>query len=143
MTEKYAGSTHKNCVSSAGSLLPCCEKAFRKNFKRNHLSFSLCSLNYGLCPMNSFDLECSYDNQRRQKNRYSRILFRMDEFFQFTLNPYGGDLEAYLPSLSARIDTFQTLSRYLGKERVLWRYDPIIVNGKYTIGWHIEEFRRF
>ena len=64
-------------------------------------------------------------------------------YFQFTLDPHGGDLEAYLPSLSARIDTFQTLSRYLGKERVLWRYDPIIVNGKYTIGWHIEEFRRF
>ncbi len=63
-------------------------------------------------------------------------------YFQFTLNPYGEDLEANLPSLPARIDTFQTLSRYLGKERVLWRYDPIIVNEKYTTNWHIETFRR-
>lgn len=61
-------------------------------------------------------------------------------YFQFTLNAYEKDLETNLPTLTARIDTFQALSNHLGKERVLWRYDPIIVNEKYSVDWHIEKF---
>ena len=51
-------------------------------------------------------------------------------YFQFTLNAYDKDFEENLPTLSTRIDTFQTLSNYIGKERVIWRYDPIIINEK-------------
>ena len=62
-------------------------------------------------------------------------------YFQFTLNAYDNDLEANLPTLTERINTFRTLSNYLGKERVLWRYDPIIINQKYSMDWHIEKFK--
>lgn len=62
-------------------------------------------------------------------------------YFQFTLNAYDADVEKNLPALDARIDTFQTLSNRLGKERVLWRYDPIVNNEKYTVDWHIEKFK--
>lgn len=62
-------------------------------------------------------------------------------YFQFTLNAYEEDLEANLPSLQTRINTFQTLSNCIGKERVVWRYDPIIINEKYSIDWHIENFK--
>ncbi len=62
-------------------------------------------------------------------------------YFQFTLNAYEEDIEANLPLLSARIDTFQTLSELIGKNRVIWRYDPIIVNDKYSIDWHIKKFK--
>ncbi len=62
-------------------------------------------------------------------------------YFQFTLNAYEEDIETNLPPLSARIDTFQVLSNLIGKNRVIWRYDPIIVNDKYSINWHIEKFR--
>lgn len=62
-------------------------------------------------------------------------------YFQFTLNAYDKDFEENLPTLSTRIDTFQTLSNYIGKERVIWRYDPIIINEKYSIDWHIERFK--
>ena len=40
-------------------------------------------------------------------------------YFQFTLNAYEEDLEANLPSLQTRINTFQTLSNCIGKERVV------------------------
>lgn len=62
-------------------------------------------------------------------------------YFQFTLNGYEKDFETNLPDLTARIDTFQTLSNCVGKKRVVWRYDPIIVNDKYSIDWHIKTFR--
>ena len=62
-------------------------------------------------------------------------------YFQFTLNAYEEDLEANLPPLSARIETLQILSDLIGKNRVIWRYDPIIVNDKYSIDWHIKKFK--
>ena len=61
-------------------------------------------------------------------------------YFQFTLNAYDEDIETNLPALSTRIATFQGLSNLIGKDRVIWRYDPIIVNDKYSINWHIEKF---
>ncbi len=62
-------------------------------------------------------------------------------YFQFTLNAYEEDFEPNLPPLSTRIDTFQALSNLIGKNRVIWRYDPIIVNDNYTIDWHVKKFR--
>lgn len=62
-------------------------------------------------------------------------------YFQFTLNAYDKDFETNLPPLSARIDTFQTLSDLIGKNRVVWRYDPIIINDKYSMDWHIKKFK--
>ncbi len=61
-------------------------------------------------------------------------------YFQFTLNAYKDDLETNLPSLDDRIQTFQILSELIGKQRVIWRYDPIILNNQYSINWHIEKF---
>lgn len=61
-------------------------------------------------------------------------------YFQFTLNAYDEDIETNLPALSTRIVTYQALSNLIGKNRVIWRYDPIIVNEKYSINWHIKKF---
>ena len=61
-------------------------------------------------------------------------------YFQFTLNAYGRDMEANLPPLEDRIDTFRRLSQRLGRHRVIWRYDPVIVNGRYSLDWHRERF---
>lgn len=52
-------------------------------------------------------------------------------YFQFTLNPYGPPLEAGLPPLADRLDTFRRLSETVGPERVVWRYDPVI----FGAGW--------
>ena len=48
--------------------------------------------------------------------------------FQFTLNDYEKEgFEPHLPSLSERIETFQALSNRIGKEKLIWRFDPMIV----------------
>ena len=63
-------------------------------------------------------------------------------YFQFTLNAYGQDLERNLPSIEARIDTFLKLSETVGPDRVIWRYDPIIISEKYPVDFHEEAFLR-
>ena len=65
-------------------------------------------------------------------------------YFQFTLTPYGTDVEKNLPSKTEVIlPTFQTLSSIIGKERVVWRYDPILLSDKYTLQFHKNSFREF
>lgn len=61
-------------------------------------------------------------------------------YFQFSLNAYGRDMERNLPSLEDRVNTFRTLSGLVGKQRNIWRYDPIILNHTYTIDWHMKHF---
>lgn len=61
-------------------------------------------------------------------------------YFQFTLNAYDKDMEQNLPPLRERLETFQHLSQTLGKQRVIWRYDPILLNDKYTVEWHLEKY---
>ncbi|MBQ4089353.1 MAG: DUF1848 domain-containing protein [Clostridia bacterium] len=64
-------------------------------------------------------------------------------YFQFTLNPYGTDIEPNVPSKNdAIIPAFLKLSEKLGPDRIIWRYDPIILSAKYTIEYHIEYFEK-
>lgn len=49
-------------------------------------------------------------------------------YFQFTLNDYPSTLEPFLPSISERVQTFKTLSDLIGRDRVLWRFDPIVIS---------------
>jgi hypothetical protein len=52
----------------------------------------------------------------------------LNYFFQFTLNDYEEEsFEPGVPPLRERIDTFRELSGRIGKERVIWRFDPLIV----------------
>ena len=61
-------------------------------------------------------------------------------YFQYTLNAYLSDIEPDLPKLKDKIETFKKLSLDIGKDRVIWRYDPIILTEKYDIDWHIRAF---
>lgn len=63
-------------------------------------------------------------------------------YFQFTLNTYGREVERNLPSLENRIETFRELASCLGKERIIWRYDPIGISPAYTVDWHLKQFER-
>ena len=52
----------------------------------------------------------------------------LDYYFQFTLNDYEAEgLEPHLPSLEERIKTFADLSGCVGRSRVIWRYDPLLL----------------
>lgn len=73
-------------------------------------------------------------------NRLSEIE-KYNYYFQFTVNPYGVDVETNVPSKNnVIIPTFQRLSSEIGKDKVIWRYDPILFNEKYTIQYHIKYF---
>ncbi|HMB44610.1 MAG TPA: DUF1848 domain-containing protein [Candidatus Methanoperedens sp.] len=61
---------------------------------------------------------------------------RINYYFQFTLNDYEKEgFEPSVPKLEERIATFKKLSDLIGKEKVIWRFDPLILTD--TIG--IEE----
>lgn len=63
-------------------------------------------------------------------------------YFQYTLNAYEWDLERNLPPIAERIDTFRRLSEIVGPDRVIWRYDPILLSEKYPADFHEEQFLR-
>ncbi len=62
-------------------------------------------------------------------------------YFQYTLNAYGKDVEPNLPVLAEKIHTLRELSQHIGKERIIWRYDPILLSEKYSVEWHILHFQ--
>lgn len=53
-------------------------------------------------------------------------------YFSFTVTPYGADMEKNLPPKQRVVDTFRELSDRLGPNRVDWRFDPIVVNDRYS-----------
>ena len=54
-------------------------------------------------------------------------------YFQVTLNDYTKEgFEPNVPSVEKRIETFKNLSDTIGKEKVIWRFDPLIITS--TIG---------
>lgn len=49
-------------------------------------------------------------------------------YFQVTLNDYVKEgFEPNVPSIEERVETFKTLSNLIGKEKVIWRFDPLII----------------
>jgi hypothetical protein len=63
-------------------------------------------------------------------------------YFQFSLTPYGKDIESNLPDKHELINTFKELSSRIGSDRVNWRYDPILLNGKYSMEYQIRAFEK-
>ena len=77
------------------------------------------------------------------------MLDRLDElkdykyYFQFTLNSYAKDIEPNVPSKCKEvINTFRKLSDKIGAEKVVWRYDPIIINENYSRQYHVDNFEK-
>lgn len=63
-------------------------------------------------------------------------------YFQFTLTGYGKDMEPALPHKKDKmIPTFQRLSEMIGKEKSVWRYDPIIFTEAYSEEYHLKAFQ--
>lgn len=56
-------------------------------------------------------------------------------YFHVTLNDYMKDgFEPNVPPVEKRIEIFRKLSQLIGKEKVIWRFDPLIITP--TIGPH-------
>lgn len=61
-------------------------------------------------------------------------------YFQFTVTPYDSDIEPGIKDKKEVVQTFVRLSKLLGKEKVIWRYDPILLSSKYTKEYHYRAF---
>ena len=87
-------------------------------------------------------IDCIVFWTKNPKNLIPRLdqLKRYRYYFLFTITPYGPDLEKYLPPKTQIIDTFIELSRKIGKEKVNWRYDPIIITGSMDYEYHCRQF---
>lgn len=49
-------------------------------------------------------------------------------YFNYTLTDYDQEgLEPHLPPLQERVHTFRELSERIGKEKVVWRFDPLVL----------------
>lgn len=73
-------------------------------------------------------------------NRLDEIIFPYQ--FQITLTPYHQDIEEHVVSKKEIINAVKNLSLRLGKERVIVRYDPILLTPKYTVEYHKRAFEK-
>lgn len=62
-------------------------------------------------------------------------------YFLFTLTPYDAALEPGAGDKGEIVDVFKRLSRLIGSEKVIWRYDPVILTDTCTPAWHASTFR--
>ena len=61
-------------------------------------------------------------------------------YFQMTITDYEQDLEPEVPEMAEAMATFLLMSEELGKERMDWRFDPILLTKKYSKSYHLEKF---
>lgn len=72
---------------------------------------------------------------------YMDLLKGYGQYWFVTITPYGRDIEPGVVDKHAVIDSFQKLSKMVGKECVGWRYDPIFVSKKYSMEYHLHAFK--
>lgn len=73
-------------------------------------------------------------------SRLHEITDRYNTYFFYTITAYGKDIEPGVPSIDQSIDTLLKLEKLVGKERITWRYDPVLLTKKYTIQQHLITF---
>lgn len=73
--------------------------------------------------------------------RLHEITGRFPTYFYYTITAYGKDIEPGVPSIQESMETLKELSRLVGRQRVAWRYDPVLLTRDYTIQRHAETFQ--
>lgn len=61
-------------------------------------------------------------------------------YFQYTINPYSSDYETNIIKKEFIINNFIDISKKIGSDRIIWRYDPIFLNNSLTYAYHIKYF---
>lgn len=62
--------------------------------------------------------------------------------FHITLTPYKKNIEPNVIDKKKIINAIKEISKIIGKENVVVRYDPIFINEEYTIEYHKKNFKR-
>ncbi|MBI5325862.1 MAG: DUF1848 domain-containing protein [Ignavibacteriae bacterium] len=61
-------------------------------------------------------------------------------YFQITINNYPGEYELNNPDINKVFDSVNHLKEKIGSEKIIWRYDPVILNNKLNFDFHTENF---
>lgn len=64
------------------------------------------------------------------------------QYWFVTITPYGRDVEPNVPDKEAVMEGFKELSDVVGVDSIGWRYDPIFIDKKHSVEWHISEFEK-
>lgn len=62
-------------------------------------------------------------------------------YIQYSLNDYEQEGLERVPPLQTRIETFKTLAGMLGKEAVVWRFDPLVLTDDISVDDLIRKIR--
>jgi hypothetical protein len=57
-------------------------------------------------------------------------------YVQYTIIGYAREIDRYSPPVEESVQTFRDLSSMIGREKVNWRYDPILLSDVITYAWH-------
>ena len=68
--------------------------------------------------------------------------FKKPVYFHITLTGYNKDIEPNVPDKKEIIEAIKILSNKIGKDNIAIRYDPILLNEKYTVDYHIKAFEK-
>lgn len=69
-------------------------------------------------------------------------LIKHPYFLHVTLTPYQKDIEPNVIDKKLVIEAIKIISKRIGKDRIFLRYDPILLNQKYTIDYHCKAFEK-
>ena len=64
------------------------------------------------------------------------------QYWFVTITPYGRDIEPNVPDKETVMEGFKKLSDVVGVDSIGWRYDPIFIDKKHSVEWHISEFEK-
>ena len=73
---------------------------------------------------------------------YQKELEVYGQYWFVTITPYGKEIEPNVPDKKIVMEDFKRLSEWLGIDCVGWRYDPIFIDERYSVDWHIHEFEQ-
>ncbi len=97
-------------------------------------------------PMSAGEVDC-FVFWSRNPRPLMRYLDELDDlgcryYFLITLIGYPERIDPAAPPLGLSIKTFQELSARVGPQRVIWRYDPIVLSAHSGCGFHERNFRQ-
>ena len=69
-------------------------------------------------------------------NYVKSIIDKYPTMWDFTITPYGQDIEQNVINYASAVECFKKLSDIVGSNRISLRYDPIIFTDKYNMNFH-------
>lgn len=96
-------------------------------------------------PLTPEKIECIVFWTKNPSEKFIKDLKTIDElgyryYFQFSVTSYDQKVEVNIPKKTILMERFKQLSNKIGKEKVIWRYDPIFFNEHYNFEYHKKWF---